>query len=217
MNIFITGMIDKTTVNNVFRQIVNCPEDEEFIVVYINSCGGEGESDYAIYEALKQSSKTIITHAVQEVYSAAMTIYLAGDQRYAHRYSSFMIHEPYHDEVDSDKKTMATYKDNISELKKMTDSYFQLISENTKLTPAKINSYIKKEKDGDWVFGTNLALTLGVVTDIGLPIIPTDIEWGVEFTPENKPESKDEEEEPEGSEVEGHARKRRPRRRPSLG
>jgi len=192
MNIFITGFIDNNTVNRVLYDIINCPEDEDTIVVYINSIGGEGECDYAIYEALRLSGKKIITYAVQDIFSAAITIFLAGEERYAHNFSAFMIHEPYHDDESNDKRTVDTYRHTMNELKKSTTTYFKLISDRTELTPAKIHAHTKKAKDGDWFFDTKTAKALKLVTKIGLPIIPTEIEWEISFTPENKDKEKDE-------------------------
>jgi len=190
MNLFITGYITEKTLNRVLFEIITCPEEEEAIVVYINSHGGEGEYDYAIYEALRLSGKSIITYAAQDVYSAAITVFLAGDMRYAHNYSQFMIHEPYHDD-NSEKTTVTTYKHALTELKKSTTAYYKLITDRCDLTTAKIQGYTKKALNGDWFFDTKTAKSLKLVTDIGLPIIPTTVEWEVSFSPEEKDECKD--------------------------
>lgn len=171
MNLYVFGQISSKLVNITIKKIVETPTEDENIVVYINSEGGDRDCDTAIYEALRLSGKNIITYAVHEVYSAAITIFMAGDKRYAHRGSQFMIHEIYH-EVYSEKKTVENYEKDLKELKTSTDDYFKLIAGRSKLTRPRIRNEVKKAHENDWYFNAKAAKTYGIVTDIGLPIIP---------------------------------------------
>jgi len=141
--------------------------------VYINCDGGEGTCDYAIFEHLRLSGKKIITHAVDQVCSSAITVYLAGEERYATEYSQFMIHKPFHQTQEAHERlTEDRYQKDCKELKLLTIEYFQLIASRSNLTTQKIRYYVSKARDGEWWFSSKDAKALGIVTNIGFPIIP---------------------------------------------
>jgi len=172
MDIFISGIISNTTVNHVLQEILKKEKlQSKTVTVYINSQGGDVESGYAIYEILKLSGLKVITYAISKVFSSAITVYLAGEERYATNYSNFMVHEPYHiyDEEDVIEMTTTSYKKYLKELQGATNEYFKLISKHTKVTPQTIKKYIAKETEGDWYFQAEIAKKLGFVTKIGVP------------------------------------------------
>jgi ATP-dependent Clp protease protease subunit len=175
MDIFILEPITNNVVNRVLQEIVaNKANKDSTLMVYINSVGGDVESAYAIYEILKLSGRKVITYAVSEIFSCAVTVYLAGDERYATEYSNFMIHEPYHEfEQDENGLNMTTtsYKRNLKELEEVTNEFFKLISRNTTLTPQRIKNFIHKSKNGDWYFRSGFAKKIGMVTKIGANLI----------------------------------------------
>jgi len=168
MDILITETINNATVNRVLKEILDKKQDQE-IAVYINSHGGEVECGYAIYELLKLSGRKIITYAVNEVFSCAIVIFLAGDERYATNYTNFMVHEPYHEYEEDSSMNSKEYKKYLKEIIKTTDDYFKLISKHTTLTPQRIKKYVQQAEGGEWYFKSSLAKKLGFVTKIGLP------------------------------------------------
>jgi len=175
MDIFILEPITNNVVNRVLQEIILNKENKDAnLTVYLNSVGGDVESAYAIYEILRLSGRKVITYAIHEVFSCAVTIYLAGDERYATEYSNFMIHEPYH-EFDQDESglnmTTSSYKRNLKELEEVTNEFFKLISNNTTLTPQRIKNFIAKSKNGDWYFRSSLAKKIGMVTKIGVNLV----------------------------------------------
>lgn len=175
MDIFITEVISNTTVNRVLQEIITKKDNDKKkdIMVYIDSQGGGLESGYALYEILKLSGRKIITYAINECFSCAVTVFLAGEERYATNYSNFMVHEPYHehehDEETSIAMTTTAYRKYLKELQGATNEYFKLISKHTTLTPQRIKKYIQKTESGDWYFRSSLAKKLGFVTKIGIP------------------------------------------------
>lgn len=169
MHLVIAEPITNVTVNRVLAEILAQKEDPE-IIVYVNSQGGDVDGGYAIYEMLRLSNKKIITHALNEVFSCAITIYLAGDERYAQNYSNFMIHEPFHEFTQEISMASAEYRRHLKELKKTTEEYFKLICKVTKLTPQRIKKYVAAAEGGDWYFKPALAKKLGFVTKIGMPL-----------------------------------------------
>lgn len=169
MEILIAEPISDETVNRIVAEMLIKKEDPE-IIVYLNSHGGDVEAGYAIYELFKLSGKNIVTYAVNSVFSCAIVIYLAGDERYASNYSNFMIHEPYHAYSEEAGLGSKEYRQQLKSIKKTTDEYFKLISKHTSLTPEKIRKYLQTTEEGDWYFKSPLAKTLGIVNKIGLPM-----------------------------------------------
>jgi len=177
MDILIAEPITNATVNRVLQEILDRKNSEvglvdDNIVVYINSPGGDVEASYALYELLKLTGRKIYTYAINEVFSCAVVIYLAGAERYATNYSHFMIHEPYHELSDESGVNMTTsaYKRNLEELEDATNEYFKLIAQNTDLTNQKIRNYINKTKSGEWHFRGEMAKKVGIVTKIDVPL-----------------------------------------------
>lgn len=168
MDIVIAEAISDATVSRVLKEILAKKDDQE-IVVYVDSEGGDVECGYAIYEMLTLSNRRVVTYAVNKVFSCAVTIFLAGDERYASNYSNFMIHEPYHAYDEDANLTSKSYKKNLKELRKTTDDYFKLIAKHTVLTLPRIKKYVQQAEGGEWYFKTSLAKKLGFVTKIGLP------------------------------------------------
>lgn len=173
MEIFVTDIISNVLVNRVVQEIITKKDQEKnkdkTIVVYINSPGGELECGYALYEILKLTGYKIVTYAITECFSSAVTVYLAGDERYAMAYSTFMVHEPYHEYDNEINLTTKSYRKYLKELQGVTNEYFKLISKHTILTPQKIKQIITKEK-GDWYFTSDVAKKLGFVTKISPPL-----------------------------------------------
>ena len=148
------------------------------LYLYINSIGGCTRSALALYEILRVLSDDkgikIITQAFDECYSAALVLFLAGDERYATAYSRFLIHEVSVEESKS--KQAEGYKSTALELEKETQILFDLIKSRTKLTQAIIKKKVKTAKDNDWIFDVEEAFKFNVVTNTGfyMPEFPPE-------------------------------------------
>jgi ATP-dependent Clp protease protease subunit len=166
----ITEPITHETVNKVLELVLmskgNRRDDKIFL--YINSPGGDIDAGYAIYELLRLSGKKIITYAINQVYSCAVLVYLAGDYRFANNHSMFLIHEPYH-EISDDKLTIKGYKENIEDLNECVNGFFKILCERSELTMDKIKKALQKSPEGDWFLKIEQAKKLGIVHEIGLP------------------------------------------------
>lgn len=178
MNIFITEDISQQVVNRVLndilinqrsRKLSDEKEDKKEIVVYLNSKGGDIEAGYSLYEILKLSGYKIITFAISEVYSSAVMVYLAGDERFATNYSCFMIHEPYHDYSNDDKDPMSIsdYRKNLKELQLSRNEYFKLICKHTSFTQQRLKNFCNNGRS--WYLRTPEAKKWGLVTKVGTP------------------------------------------------
>jgi len=68
----------------------------EDLTINITSIGGDSEVGRQIYDYLKSLNKPITMRAIDYVYSAAFTIFLAGTKRVAeYRNSEFLMHSPW--------------------------------------------------------------------------------------------------------------------------
>jgi ATP-dependent protease ClpP protease subunit len=164
--IFIERELDQYRhVGMVVRNILACTDPT--IYVYINSEGGDFSAGLSIYAALRLSGKKIVTYGMWQVCSAAVLVYLAGDERYAHDYTEFLIHEVQQEGGDDSKAK--DKKRSADELENDNDRMFSLIAERTTLTKAKIKKSIAKAPNEDWKFSTADAKRFGIVHEVGLP------------------------------------------------
>lgn len=170
MNIFIQDTICNATLNQLLTSLLQADPDDPEIIVHINSPGGEIDVAYAMYDILRLSGKYIVTFAVNEIFSCAVIIYLAGDERFATNYSNFMIHEPFHEYGSDVAVTKNQYQKNIKELSGATNEYMSLISRRTKISVPKIKQYLAEAPQNEWYFKTKIAKKYGFVTKIGVPL-----------------------------------------------
>ena len=63
------------------------------VVLYLNSHGGDPSIAQGFYDYVKSSGLHLITIAAGDVESAADILFLAGKERYASRFSSFLFHD----------------------------------------------------------------------------------------------------------------------------
>ena len=169
MYIFIEKeIVPEFHVGMVVRKILSCTD--AIIFVYINSEGGDPDAALSIYEALRLSGKKIVTYGMHQVMSSAVLVFLAGDERYAHDYTKFLIHEV---EVEGEDGGKSKDKHrSAEELEHDNDVMFSLIAERTKLTKSRIKKEIAKAPQEDWEFGTDVAKKFGIVHALGLPRDP---------------------------------------------
>lgn len=64
------------------------------IVLYLNNVGGDLSVAWAFYDFFRLSGIHLVTIASGDIESAAVTLFLAGKERYASQFSSFLVHDP---------------------------------------------------------------------------------------------------------------------------
>ena len=81
------------SIHEINREDYNTPIDaREPINLYINSIGGDVIAAFTLISVMESSVTPINTHAVGEVLSAALLIFIVGDRRIAYKHSTFMYH-----------------------------------------------------------------------------------------------------------------------------
>ena len=133
--------------------------------VFICSPGGDFEVSAAIFDLFRAYPGKIITIAGGMVGSAALFIYLGGDERLALPHSVFYLHSPYftHGKIDYNETPGA---------KKELDDFFSrvtsIVSKSTKMKKKDIEKYLKNGS----IITKEEALDLGIVHKVvtSLPV-----------------------------------------------
>ena len=82
--------------------------------IYVNSAGGNSEEAFGIYDYLKEMQRKkkikIRTIAIGRTESAALTVFMAGKERFSYAHTLFMAHKA---EI-KDKKAIKDYEKKIN-------------------------------------------------------------------------------------------------------
>jgi ATP-dependent protease ClpP protease subunit len=165
----IDGEISHVTLRRLARYIQN--HNESYFHLYINSYGGCTRSALAIHQILRTYSEQgipIVAQACDEIFSAALIIYLAADERCATKYTRFLIHEVCLQEQR--RMTADRYKNSALDLEKETAIIFGVLKSRSKLTMNIMKHKVKHAPDHDWIFGVEEAVKLGIVHHEGFHI-----------------------------------------------
>lgn len=92
--VFCSGIITGDTIAKLREEVSAFFEkdEKEPITLYISSGGGSAMQAVGFYEWVKMKNIPLTTIALVEVSSAAITIFLSGQTRYATKHSWFLIH-----------------------------------------------------------------------------------------------------------------------------
>lgn len=128
------------------KELEELSEDVGTINVYINSCGGDVAEALAIRSQLKRHKAKIKTYADGVVASAAVTVFMAGDERIMSNASLIFIHNAWtygsgdanafrKQAEDLDKYTEQSIKAYIEHINISEEELKQLMDEETFLDP----------------------------------------------------------------------------------
>lgn len=141
------------------------PIDCDPIILKINSPGGDVYSSMSIVscvESLKQQGFTIHTFAQGMAMSGAFKIFIAGSKRLCRRWTHFMCHQPNQFEYG-----FASYIDQERKAEVMREIWGKLkdiVCSYTKIALSQLDDITEKNKD--WYFWAEEAVSLGVVDEI---------------------------------------------------
>lgn len=81
------------SIHEINKEDYSIPIDSrEPINLYINSVGGDVIAAFSLINVMESSITTVDTHAIGEVLSAALLIFVTGNRRVAYKHSTFMYH-----------------------------------------------------------------------------------------------------------------------------
>ncbi len=133
----------------------------EKLTVEITSIGGCSETGRKIYDYLKSLGKPITTKAIDYCYSAAFTIFLAGENRIAeYNNTEFLMHSPWMADffLGGDNEAKELYDLIRAEKEKLINLYSSVLGMNIEETETLM--------DNDEVISAKAALGHKIVTEI---------------------------------------------------
>jgi len=136
--ISIQGEITTKALEIIANYLTDLEGDSAYILIC--SSGGDFEASVALFDLLRAYPGTVVTIAGGMVGSAALFIYLGGDERWALPHCAFYLHSPYfvHGKIDYNE-TPGTKK----ELDNFFDRINSIISKSTKMKKKDIEKYLK--------------------------------------------------------------------------
>ena len=175
--IFINDAIDKEVADEVISKLITISDNDgkmamalkdyvsEPIEIFINSPGGYATDGFAIIGAMEMCETPIVTYGLGQVASMALGIFVAGDYRFAHRYTRFMYHPVSYGTLGKIKDHEDAFKENS-----ITQDMYDDLFKGTKINE-KMMLEIKNNKS-DYFFSAKEAVSLKVADEIILKPSP---------------------------------------------
>jgi len=135
------------------------------IDLLVNSWGGDPGSSFAIYNYLRASGPKITAYNLGEVSSAATTIFLAGDKRFAAKHSFFKFHPTTWDLHATGNHGMQRVNDASASIEAYHRVQTNIYLERTKMKPPEISGLFSKTV----IFTPDEALSRGIIEGIADP------------------------------------------------
>jgi len=139
------------------------------LTFFVSSLGGDTDSAIRLYDYLTALPFPVDTVGFGQVYSAGVTIYLAGQERFALKKTKFLIHEGIYT-IGQPSAPMHLHDENLTILKELGKRNTEILSERSGKTVANIETMMKDVK----ILSADQAKSAGFVTKIidKLPIRP---------------------------------------------
>ena len=181
--------------------------DVDRINVHINSYGGDVGESLAIVNSLNRSRAKVVTYNDGFACSAAATVFMAGDERIASKYSAFLIHNAW-STVTGNSEDFLREAENLETI---TNQSKELYVEKSKLSKKAVTELMREER----FLSPEEMLEMGFATEIDDTEEEEDAAQAVKFAvfqrflgkakqedeeEENNEDSADEGEEPEDDE-----------------
>jgi ATP-dependent protease ClpP protease subunit len=138
------------------------------IHLFLSSVGGDPPAALAAYNVLRSFPVRLITHNVGRVGSAANTIFLAGETRYASPRSDFQVHRVLYDFREDAKADINKVKEILHMMVSDHKTITELIADRTRLSPDEIERMLGEGALVD----PDAALAAGIIHEIREPTVP---------------------------------------------
>jgi ATP-dependent Clp protease protease subunit len=161
------GEVDQYTVSMILSELNFIVRSKKWneITLIISSEGGTIYDAFALYDVLKQISKSgiKITAVVQgwAASAASMIVLQAADVRRAMASSRFLLHEPSRWTVGSEK--VSEGRDDLKEIEKLADMILNVLASRCHHTPEKIKKFIERR---DVWMSAEEALAWGLIDEV---------------------------------------------------
>ena len=145
-------------------------EGVEEVQLWINSSGGNSRLAFGLYNLIRAMPFTTITHNLHEVGSAAITLFLAGDVRFAHKDASFFFHGlswNYEQKTSLLREQMA---ENASRFEQDHARYLTIVGECTAYSSKELEGMLRDHR----IVKATEAKRKKLITGVRPPVIPKD-------------------------------------------
>ncbi len=115
-------------------------DKKEPITLHINSDGGEPTIAFSFYEFIRLYKVQLRTIAMGEVHSAAVTLFLAGQQRFVTPSTTMVLHRVRTSFTRDKSYTADDFERHACGARHLERRYNEIIVSQTKLTPRKIRT-----------------------------------------------------------------------------
>ena len=136
--IMVTKPVDRDLMSSVVSQLLllDNEDPEARITMYVNCPGGDADSGFGIYDAMRFIKAPITTVCMGLAASAAIIIFLGGEKgkRYTLPHSRFLIHQP----SSGAQGQASDLEITANEIIKTRDKYNQIIEDEIGVAAAKI-------------------------------------------------------------------------------
>lgn len=168
--IYLYGEINEAIASELNFYIINTNlEDDECekqmknyertpIILHINSVGGAVRDMWSMIDTIEISKTPIHTFCTGYAYSAGMTLFLSGHQRFATRHAKFM----YHTLSGCSHGTYEDISETTKELELTQNEIEEYVLSKTKITKDQLEN-VRKYKQDWYIRGTDVE-TLGITT-----------------------------------------------------
>lgn len=160
--IIIAKPVDRALMERVTSQllVLDGKSPGKLITVYVNSPGGDADSGFAIYDAMRFVKSPIRTICSGLAASAAVPIFLGGRKgmRFSWPNSRYLLHQP-------SMQTMGAASDieiTSNEIERVREKYNKIVEEETGRAMAKVRADTNRDF---WLTATE-AVEYGLVTRI---------------------------------------------------
>lgn len=143
--VMVTKAVDRDLMAAIVAQllILDGEDPEAPITVYVNCPGGDADSGFGIYDAMRYVRAPITTVCMGLAASAAIIIFLGGrkGRRFTLPHSRFLIHQP----SSMARGAASDLEITANEIVKTRDKYVKIVSDETGRPEKKILSDINRD------------------------------------------------------------------------
>lgn len=158
--IFLTKPVDSTTCAEIIQQLMyfNSEDPTSEIVLYINTPGGEVDSGFAVYDAMRMLEAPVRTVCIGVCASMGALIYLGGERREMLPHSRLMIHDPSFSGGSYAGKKPHELQSEVNKLSETRDALCRVIAERTGRTLGEVC----EKTENDTYFTAEQAIEFGL-------------------------------------------------------
>lgn len=170
--IYLNDTVESSTVGPIIEQIQKWNEEDDQkdskqkdftrkpIKFVVNTYGGDAYDCFALCSVIELSKTPVYTYVYGKTMSAGLAIAACGHKRFGGKYSSYM----YHGVTSMAWGKIGKMKEDIAETERIEGIYDTILMSKSNLRKADLQP--AKDSRGEWYFGAEEALKVGLIDEI---------------------------------------------------